>query len=356
MRIVFFGTPDFAIPALRRLTDRFDVALVVTRPDRPVGRRGRLTPPPVATMARELDLDLFQPANPNKLEAVEAIASYEPQAVVCVAYGRLLGTLLRRLAPPGILNAHPSLLPAYRGASPIQGALLDGAHETGVTLIRLVRALDAGPIVAVEQTPIDPDETAADLHVRLANLTADLLAGVLPAWAAGELSEEPQDESKVSLTRPLERKDADLDLRQPALELYNRWRAFQPWPGVRVRAGDTICGLTDVCPGNEQLEPGQVRLCDDALLLGCGDGSLSIRALQPAGRTRMDASAFARGYRRLLSVPWGRPYPDARPPVLTYLDAPLRCQSGSVLPLIPRRAAYRSDRAKRLANRVFALV
>lgn len=316
MRIVFFGTPDFAVPSLRRLTDRFDVALVVTRPDRPVGRGGRLTPPPVATVARELDLDLFQPPNPNKLEAVEAIASYQPQAVVCVAYGRLLGTLLRRLAPPGILNAHPSLLPAFRGASPIQGALLEGARETGVTLIRLVRALDAGPTVAVERARIDPDDTAADLHARLADLTADLLTGVLPAWAAGDLSEEPQDESKASLTRPLDRKDADLDLRQSALELYNRWRAFQPWPGVRVRAGDTICGLTDVHPGSQQLEPGQVRLCDDALLLGCGGGSLSIRGLQPAGRKRMEAAAFARGYQRVLQVPWGHPYPEARPPLI----------------------------------------
>ncbi|MCY3748690.1 MAG: methionyl-tRNA formyltransferase [Chloroflexi bacterium] len=316
MRIVFFGTPEFALPSLHRLATDFDVALVVTRPHRPVGRGGRLTAPPVADAARELHLDLFQPPNPNVPEAVEAIGSYEPHAVVCVAYGRLLGTLLRRLAPPGILNAHPSLLPAYRGASPIQGALLDGARESGVTLIRLVRALDAGPIVAVERARIDPDETAADLHARLADVTADMLTGVLPAWAAGDLSEEPQDEAKASLTRPLERKDADLDLRRPALEIYNRWRAFQPWPGVRVRAGDTICALTDVRPGNEQLEPGQVRLDENALLLGCGNGSLSIRTLQPAGRTRMQATAFARGYQRLLQMPWGHPYPDARPPLI----------------------------------------
>ena len=189
MRVVFFGTPEFAVPSLHRLASDFEVALVVTRPDRPVGRGGKLTPPPIAAVARDLDLDLFQPPNPNKLEAVEAIASYEPQAVVCVAYGRLLGTLLRRLAPPGILNAHPSLLPAYRGASPIQGALLDGASETGVTLIRLVRALDAGPIVAVERTAIEPHETAADLHARLAEMTADLLLRRLPTWAAGQLEE-----------------------------------------------------------------------------------------------------------------------------------------------------------------------
>lgn len=316
MRIVFFGTPDFAVPSLRRLAAKFEVALVVTRPDRPVGRGGRLTPPPVATAARDLDLDLFQPSNPNQPEAIDAIGSYEPNAVVCVAYGRLLGTALRRLAPPGILNAHPSLLPAYRGATPIQGALLDGARETGVTLIRLVRALDAGPIVAAGPTSIDAEETAADLHARLAELTADLLVRVLPGWAAGRLAEQPQDDARVTLTRPLERADAELDLRRPAAELYNRWRAFQPWPGARVRAGDTICALLDVRLSDDRLNSGEVRLCDDALLIGAGVGALAVRALQPAGRQRMDAPAFARGYQRLLAAPWGRPFPEARSPLI----------------------------------------
>jgi methionyl-tRNA formyltransferase len=316
MRIVFFGTPDFAVPSLRRLSERYDVALVVTRPDRPVGRRGRLTAPPVANAARELDLDLFQPPNPNQPEAVEAIGSYLPDAVVCVAYGRLLGARLRGLAQPGILNAHPSLLPAYRGASPIQGALLDGAGETGVSLIRLVRALDAGPIVAADRTPIATHETAADLHARLSELTADLLLRALPGWAAGHLTECPQSEADVSLTRPLERSDADLDLRRPAPELYNRWRAFQPWPGVRVRAGDTVCALLDVRPADQALATGNVRMRDDALLLGCGSGALAIRVLQPAGRKRLDASEFARGYQRLLTQDWGRPFPEARPPLI----------------------------------------
>lgn len=316
MRIVFFGTPEFALPSLHRLATDFDVALVVTRPDRPVGRGGRLTAPPVADAARELHLDLFQPPNPNQPEAVAAIGSYQPDAVVCVAYGRLLGASLRRLAPPGILNAHPSILPAYRGASPIQGALLNGASETGVSLFRLVRALDAGPIVAMERSAIEPHETAADLHARLAQMAADLLIRVLPGWAASELDEHRQDKARATLTRPLDRADAELDLRLPARDLYNRWRAFQPWPGVRVRACDTICVLTDVRLAMEQLEPGQVRLSDEALLLGCGNGSLAIRVLQPAGRKAMAAAAFARGYQRLLQVPWGHPYPDARPPLI----------------------------------------
>ncbi len=316
MRIVFFGTPDFAVPSLRKLATAFDVALVVTRPDRPVGRGGRLTAPPVAVVARDLDLDLFQPPNPNQPHAVDAIGAYGPDAVVCVAYGRILGAALRRLASPGILNAHPSLLPAYRGASPIQIALLQGAGEIGVTLIRLVRALDAGPIVAVERTRIDSDETAAHLHARLADLTADLLIRALPAWAAGALAEQPQDEARASLTRPLERADAELDLRQTARDLYNRWRAFQPWPGARVRVADTVCGLMAAGLSAEQLETGQARMRGDKLLLGCGTGALAIRAIQPAGRTRMDAAAFARGYQRLLAEPWGRPYPRPRPPLI----------------------------------------
>ena len=316
MRIVFFGTPDFAAPSLRRLADRYDVALVVTRPDRPAGRGGWLTAPPIADTARELDLDLFQPRNPNQPEALEAIGSYKPDAVVCVAYGRLLGASLRRLASSGILNAHPSLLPAYRGASPIQGALLEGAAETGVTLIRLVRSLDAGPIVAVERTAIDPHETAADLHARLSELTADMLVRVLPGWATGELAEQPQDESRVSLTRLLERADAELDLRRPARELYNRWRAFWPWPGARVRAGDTLCALLQVGASPEALDVGEARMHGDALLIGCGEEALKVGAIQPAGRKRMDPTAFARGYRRLLETSWGRPFPDPRPPLI----------------------------------------
>ncbi|MDE2901945.1 MAG: methionyl-tRNA formyltransferase [Chloroflexota bacterium] len=316
MRIVFFGTPDFAVPSMQRLTTKFDLALVVTRPDRPMGRGGRLTAPPVATAARQLDLDLFQPPNPNRAEALEAIASYEPDALVCIAYGRLLGASLRRLAPPGIVNAHPSLLPAYRGASPVQGALLDGAIETGVTLIRLVRALDAGPIVAVRRTPIEPDETAAELHVRLAEATADLLVRMLPAWVAGELDEQPQDEEQATLTRPLERADAELDLRLSARDLYSRWRAFQPWPGTRVKAGEAICVLHDVRVGEARLGAGEARLVDDELQLGCGTGTLAVRVLQPAGRRRMDAAAFARGYGSLLQVPWGRPFPQARPRII----------------------------------------
>ena len=316
MRIVFFGTPEFALPSLHRLATDCDVALVVTRPDRPVGRGGRLTAPPVAHAARELDLDLFQPPNPNQPEAVAAIGSYQPDAVVCVAYGRLLGASLRRLAPPGILNAHPSILPAYRGASPIQGALLDGASETGVSLIRLVRALDAGPIVAMERTAIEPHETAADLHARLAQMAADLLIRVLPGWAASELDEHRQDKSRATLTRPLDRADAELDLRLPARDLYNRWRAFQPWPGARVRAGDTICVLHAVSVSDRRLDPGRACLIDDELLLGCGTDALAVRVIQPAGRKRMDAAAFARGYQRRLAAPWGRPYPQPRPPVI----------------------------------------
>lgn len=316
MRVVFFGTPEFAVPSLQRLAAHFDVALVVTRPDRPVGRGGKLTAPPVAHAARQLDLDLFQPPNPNQAEAFQAISAYGPDAVVCVAYGRLLGTSLRRLASPGILNAHPSLLPAYRGASPIQSALLEGADETGVSLMRLVRALDAGPIVAVERTAIEPHETAAQLHTRLAELTADALRRALPAWAVGAMDQYPQDEGQATLTRPLERADAEIDLRLSARDLYNRWRAFQPWPGARVRAGDTICVLQEVVASHHQLHPGQARIVDDELLLGCGAGSLAVRALQPAGRKRMGAAAFARGYQRLLAEPWGRPYPEPRSPII----------------------------------------
>ncbi len=336
MRVVFFGTPAFAVPSLQRLARDFQVVLVVSRPDRPVGRARRLTAPPAAAAARALDLDLFQPPNPNRAAAVEAIASYEPDAVVVAAYGRLIRAPLRRLAPRGVVNAHPSLLPAYRGASPIQAAIAAGETAAGVTLIRLDDDLDAGPIVAARRLAIGPTERAPSLHDRLAAASADLLADVLPRWAAGEAAERPQRADRATLTRPLERADAELDLRRPARELFDRWRAFQPWPGAFVRVGETTCTLVElaalpdpsssgaVCPPDDAPLPGcgEVHVRDRALLLGCGAGALRVERLQPAGRRAMTAQDFERGYQRLLAIPWGVPHPEPRPPLARPLPRP----------------------------------
>ena len=320
MRVIFFGTPEFAVPPLRQLTERHDVALVVTRPDRAVGRRGQVVSPSVATVARELNLDLFQPPNPNHKSALETIASYGAELFVVVAYGRLLGARLMEVAPRGGVNAHPSLLPTYRGASPIQAAIAAGDRETGVSLIRIVEAVDAGPIIANETTSIGTHEKASDVRVRLAEITSDLLARELPRWFRGEVGERVQDERLASLTRQLQRVDAEFDLRRPASELYDRWRAFHPWPGAQVRVGRVTCKLLELTLDAENQGMGSVFLRDDVLVIGCGSGSLGVSSIQPAGRTPMRASDFARGYTPLLDLQWGHPFPDSRPPITERLN------------------------------------
>ena len=316
MRIIFFGTPNFAVPSLRLLAASHEVVLVVTRPDRNVGRKNILQSPPVAIAAKDLNLDLFQPRDPNQILAKETIAEYAPDVLVVVAYGRLIGNELSACASYGAVNAHPSLLPDFRGASPIQAAIASGVRQTGVTLIRLVERLDAGPIIASSELSLTTDQTAIEASESLSLVAAELLTEMLPKWVAGVIREHPQDESLARMTRPLERRDGELDLRRPSIELYDRWRAFQPWPGVQVQAGEVRCKLLDLTLDPRDLSIGSTVACDDVLLIGCGEGSIAVRVIQPEGRDRMEAKAFVRGYRSLLNVKWGQPFPDGQSPIV----------------------------------------
>jgi len=316
MRIIFFGTPNFAVPSLRLLAASHEVVLVVTRPDRKVGRKNILQSPPVAIAAKDLNLDLFQPRDPNQILAKETIAEYEPDVFVVVAYGRLIGNELSACASYGCVNAHPSLLPDFRGASPIQAAIASGVRQTGVTLIRLVERLDAGPIIASSELSLTTDQTAIEASERLSLVAAELLIETLPKWVTGVIREHPQDESLARMTRPLERRDGELDLRRPSIELYDRWRAFQPWPGIQVQAGEVRCKLLDLTLDPRDLSIGSTVACDDVLLIGCGEGSIAVRVIQPEGRDRMEAQAFVRGYRSLLNVKWGQPFPEGQSPIV----------------------------------------
>ena len=316
MRIIFFGTPNFAVPSLRLLAASHEVVLVVTRPDRKAGRKNVLQSPPVAIAAKDMSLDLFQPRNPNQILAKETIAEYEPDLIVVVAYGRLIGNELSACASYGAVNAHPSLLPGFRGASPIQAAIASGVRQTGVTLIRLVERLDAGPIIASRELSLTTGETAIEASESLSLLAAELLIETLPNWVAGVIREYPQDESFATMTRPLERRDGELDLRRPAIELYDRWRAFQPWPGIQVQAGEVRCKLLDLAANPRNLSIGSTMACDDVLLIGCGEGSIAVRVIQPEGRDRMDVQDFVRGYKSLMDVQWGQPFPDSQSPIV----------------------------------------
>ena len=316
MRVVFLGTPEFALPALRRLHARGVVDLVVSQPDRPAGRRGLVHTPAVIDLARSLDLETIQPSNPNDEVSFERIRAARPDVVVVVAYGRLLRRPLLELAPAGVINLHPSLLPAYRGASPIQAAIYDGHPSTGVTLMRMDAGLDTGPIVAAGAEAIAAGDTSQVLHDRLADLGAELLDDALDGWVAGSLSAQPQDSGAATVTRPLERADAELDLRRPARALFDQWRAFQPWPGAFVRVeGHRVVVTAMGQPLPEAAPVGRASLDGDSVVVGCATGALRLLRLQPEGRKPMSARAFANGYDALLQASWGDPPPSPRPPL-----------------------------------------
>ncbi|MCY3913016.1 MAG: methionyl-tRNA formyltransferase [Chloroflexi bacterium] len=316
MRAVFLGTPEFALPTLRRLHARGVVQLVVSQPDRRAGRRGVERTPGVISLARELGLSTMQPANPNDAPSLERIRTARPDVLVVVAYGRLLRQSLLALAPAGVVNLHPSLLPEYRGASPIQAAIHDGRTRTGVTLMRMDAGLDTGPVIAARDVSIGSDETSPALHDRLADAGAALLDEMIDPWVAGRLTAQPQDPEAATLTRPLERADAELDLRRPARALYNQWRALQPWPGAFVMvAGQRVVVAEMDRPLNQDSPVGRASIEDESLRVGCGSGTLRLVRLQPEGRMAMSARAFANGYGALLRATWGDPPPAPRPPL-----------------------------------------
>jgi methionyl-tRNA formyltransferase len=293
VRTVFIGSGGFGIPSLRRLASHDDVELVgvVTAPPRPAGRTQRLATTSIHATADELGI---QPIlTPERLGATDPIAevlALEPDLVVLADYGQIVPKELLGLRH-GALNLHPSLLPRHRGATPIPAAILAGDTETGVTLMRMDRGLDTGPIVSQAPVPLDGTETAPDLERSLAGVAADLLRANVGPWLRGELEARPQDASRATLTRPLSREDGRLDPARTTAELERQVRAYQPWPGSYV---DTVVGRLVVWSAEaDRGGPGAGRF--DAMGLATSDGRLVLREVQPAGGKRMTWADFVRG-------------------------------------------------------------
>jgi methionyl-tRNA formyltransferase len=304
MKIAFFGTPDFAVPTLERLmASRHEVALVVTRPDRPVGRRQILTAPPVVEAARQHAIDILQPKNLKSEEVGERLTSISVDAVVVVAYGKLVPARLLEIPRYGFINLHPSLLPRHRGPSPIQWALVCGDRATGVTTMQLDEDMDTGPILLQKRISIEDRETAEMLAPRLAALGADLIVRTLDELENGSLSAHPQPSDGTNVTPMLRRNFAKVDWSMPARQLINRLRGFTPWPGLytKFRGGRMkIFGLEEVRPspkGDE--DPGTVLSVDDGgIVVRCGKRTAAmITEVQREGRRRMPVDAFLIGER-----------------------------------------------------------
>jgi methionyl-tRNA formyltransferase len=297
MRVVFFGTPAFAVPSLRALVDgRQEVVAVVTRPDRPQGRsRSTLVPPPVKELALEIGIPLLQPDRPVGDVFTTSLRHLRPELGVVVAYGHILRPEVLAIPARGMINVHASLLPRYRGAAPIPWAILNGDSETGVSIMRMEAGLDSGPVLQRVSTPIGPNETGGSLADRLADLGAAALIDVIQRLAKGDPPGEPQDESAVTFAPKVDRDTTRLSFEGPALAAARKVRAFDPAPGAWTTLEGSPVKLFGARPATGAGYPGEVIAAGRSLVIACGDGALEVLEAQPAGRTRITVDAWVRG-------------------------------------------------------------
>jgi len=299
LNLVFCGTPRFAVPTLNRLVEvGFHVSLVVTLPDKPRGRGLELSPPPVKHRAMELGLPVMQPEKIKNNEEFRArLAALKPTAIVIVGYGRLIPQWMISLPPLGNINLHASLLPKYRGAAPIQWAIACGETVTGVTTMRIDAGLDTGDILLQRELTLTPEDTAETVAPRLAVIGADLMIETLRGLQTGTVHPRPQDDSRSTLAPLLKKEDGLIKFSRPAVEICNRLRGFQPWPGAFTSFRGKNLHVWAARPAATVLPPGDMKVDGDRLLVGCGEGtSVEILELQPEGKKRMSARDFIHGY------------------------------------------------------------
>ncbi len=299
MRIVFFGTPELAVPALSAVAASHDVAATVCQPDRPQGRSGTPVAPPVKQWAMAHDIPVVQPVVLNDGIFEAWLRAQAPDVCVLVAYGRILKQPLLDVPPHGFLNLHPSLLPRHRGPSPIQTAILCNNDSTGVSIMRLDVGVDTGDVLLQESTPIGPDEDAAMLTERLAELGARLMVRGLDWVASGNAVFTPQDHARATITRRFDKSDGQIQWAQPAAAIHNLVRAALPWPIAHCRFKGEICRIykTRVVekPASNS-KPGSVTdIAYDHIVVACGDGALAILEIQMPGKKPMPLEAFMRG-------------------------------------------------------------
>jgi methionyl-tRNA formyltransferase len=302
MKLVFCGTPEFAVPSLQALVDAgHQVELVLTQPDRPAGRKMELQAPAVKQRALQLDLSIVQPdkiRNNNDLQRF--LQAIHPDAIIVVAYGRILPQWMLDLPRFGCINVHGSLLPKYRGAAPIQWAVANGEPETGVTTMRLDAGLDTGDTLLFHRISLDSSTTAAELYPQLASDGAALLLKTLEGLEAGTLVPQPQDHAAATLAPILTREDGRLrPNEQTAQVAYNRWRGFSPWPGCwcQFRNKRFILNMIHLKPAVDDLRPGELRMVGDELCLGMASGTvLVLDEVQLEGKPRLSGVVFSRDF------------------------------------------------------------
>jgi methionyl-tRNA formyltransferase len=301
--IVFMGSPEFSLPVLRLLARHYQVAGVVTQPDRPKGRGQTLTPPPVKVQALELGLPVIQPRRLIEPEAMGQLQAWQPDLIVVAAFGQILRPVVLELPRYGCVNVHASRLPRWRGAAPLPAAILHGDEQTGVTIMRMDAGVDTGPILTQRPLPILPNDTAGSLSEKMATLGAELLIETLPDYLAGQLVPTPQDETLATYAPMLKKEDGRLDFTQAAADLARRVRAFNPWPGAYTLWQGQILkiqrahSVTDQQISTPNLAPGTPIIHGALPAFNTADGLLVLDDVQPAGKKTMPGKVFLMGAR-----------------------------------------------------------
>jgi methionyl-tRNA formyltransferase len=297
LRIAFFGSPEFAVPSLSAVAEHHEVVAVVTQPDRPAGRGARLQPPAVKVLAKELGLPVLQPLKLRDGVVAAELASLAPDIFVVVAYGRILPPDLLAVPRFGPWNVHASILPKFRGAAPIQWAVIRGEAETGVAIMRMEEGLDTGPVAALATEIIREDDTAGTLAGRLAPIGARLLVETLPLIGEGRATLKEQDPGGVTLAPPLTKDDGRLDFTQTARAVSARARGVDPWPGATVYLDGELAKVFVPRVVDGLGKPGQVlALGPHGMVVSCGEGAVAFGEIQLPGRKRMSAKALLAGH------------------------------------------------------------
>lgn len=300
MRIVFMGTPDFAVPCLRKLVEnQYNVVGVVTQPDRPKGRKKELAAPPVKEAALALGIPVFQPEK-LRVDGVEEILALQPDLIVTAAYGQILPTEMIRYPKYGCINVHASLLPKYRGGAPIHKSIIDGQPETGVTIMYMVEKLDAGDMLSQVRVPIADEDNVGSMHDKLSEAGSDLLLETIPRLIAGEITPVAQDETQVTYAWNIKREDEELHWEKGARELFNQVRGLNPWPVAYTRINGQVMKVWEARileeDSHSEAVPGTLlAVSPEGIDVQTGKGILRLLAIQPAGKKAMKVSDYARG-------------------------------------------------------------
>ena len=303
LRVVFMGSPQFAVSSLNTLNTTVNVVGVVTQPDRPAGRKRQLTPPNIKVAAQQAGIPLIQPERLRSSAAFEQLKDWAPELIVVAAYGQILRRNILDLPQFGCINVHASLLPRWRGAAPIHAAIREGDAQTGISIMKMEAGLDTGPVISQAELPIESDVTTHDLSVQLADLSAALLIKTLPGYLSGDLQPQAQNDTNSTYAPMLKKSDGRLDTDRSARYLARQVRAYQPWPGTFLewQGGPLKIRAAAAQPG--PATPGRRVIYQKQPAIGTADGLLVLSSVQPSGKKPMDGKGFLNGARDWESTP-----------------------------------------------------